>query len=345
MRVSCRYERAGPGESGFTLIELVVVVAIIALLVGILLPSLKSARRQARVVACLANAKAIATASLTYATADRGEQAVPIHRLTGVVLSDIGAYDWGGKSGVGEPTLGADQTSSIWGTQDGRGPATRPLNEVVFKSRMVDYVDDPGPNQANWIGDYGMDLALYRCPSDRGFTGHHFPAFAASGLSSYDHYGTSYVANTYWGSMGVDIGLGGTAPCMRSLTLIPSAANTYYHIENAGRFAWSINMQEEYADDDHYYGTGHLQLAEPGIARGWHGRPYYFVASFVDGHASLIHMNGRNPPPPPMSSQQYPTIYLETHITRGTGWQKDTFPGPIVATNIPLELNLITNIQ
>ncbi|MBI4580927.1 MAG: type II secretion system protein [Planctomycetes bacterium] len=42
---------------GFTLIEVLVVVAIIALLVSILLPSLKAAREQARSAVCLSNLK------------------------------------------------------------------------------------------------------------------------------------------------------------------------------------------------------------------------------------------------------------------------------------------------
>lgn len=56
-----------PGlRHGFTLIEVLVVVAILALLVAILLPSLKAARQEARIVACQANCRQIGNIMASY---------------------------------------------------------------------------------------------------------------------------------------------------------------------------------------------------------------------------------------------------------------------------------------
>lgn len=54
-------------QRAFTLIELLIVIAIVALLVGILLPSLAAARSTAQAIVCASNARQLATAATLYA--------------------------------------------------------------------------------------------------------------------------------------------------------------------------------------------------------------------------------------------------------------------------------------
>ena len=51
----------------FTLVELLVVLAIIAVLIATLLPAVKTARANARTMVCLSNTKQMTTAVLLYA--------------------------------------------------------------------------------------------------------------------------------------------------------------------------------------------------------------------------------------------------------------------------------------
>lgn len=62
--------RRRQGARAFSLVELLVVVSVIALLIAVLLPSLKGARDQAKRLACASNLRSLMTAVQTYAVAN-----------------------------------------------------------------------------------------------------------------------------------------------------------------------------------------------------------------------------------------------------------------------------------
>ena len=60
-------------RNGFTLVELLVVIGIIALLISILLPSLSKARESAQRVACLTNLRSTMQMMHLYAADNKGQ--------------------------------------------------------------------------------------------------------------------------------------------------------------------------------------------------------------------------------------------------------------------------------
>src|SRR3954451_14764932 len=70
-------------RGGFTLVELLVVIGIIALLVSILLPTLNKARESARRTKCLANLRSIGQLVNIYANQNKGVMPIGFSNDTG----------------------------------------------------------------------------------------------------------------------------------------------------------------------------------------------------------------------------------------------------------------------
>ncbi len=320
-----------------TLVETAVTLVTLAVLAACLLPAMAGVVRDSKEGRCLSNLGQIGHASLLYAAEDPNGWAIPAHALQFAQDPEdpayIGAYEWGGKSGAGRPGFveGPSEGDYAWitskfGTKAGFGPASRALNHILYPQEFPDYLHPFYDRDGAW-SDTQLELDVYRCPSDTGYTGAHCPDFASDGRTSYDHFGNSYAANVFMvgSSGGPQAGMmKSNSPYLRPISRVPNPRNTLAYQENNSRWAWAVAEENP---DCSWIGQG-----VPGSVGSWHGKDWTFGATFVDGHADWIYMRGyRNPRVHQDQSLQ------EQHrciIIRGDGWQKDTLPAPLVLTGL-----------
>ena len=77
MRNSTQRNDARPARTGFTVTELLVVVAIIGLIVALVIPTIGKVRSKSRTLKCLTNQRTITMANYTYATSNQSRFASP----------------------------------------------------------------------------------------------------------------------------------------------------------------------------------------------------------------------------------------------------------------------------
>ncbi|HPD32096.1 MAG TPA: prepilin-type N-terminal cleavage/methylation domain-containing protein [Phycisphaerae bacterium] len=242
-------------SGGFTLIEVLVVVAIMALLISILLPSLSEAREQAKRAACLSNLKGLGTA------------------VTAYILNEKERFCWmpktwlfGGRKGNGEVT---------WGGWD--VPAERrPLNRYVYQGKMRN----------------SMSLEAYRCPSDFGVRLNNEPDSQATKSPGYDVLGTSYQSNHNWASYAdssPDMGPGGEGYAGTALDqridylednivrMMLRKAPTRFIVLYEDPADWALNTADKFIPN--YKVTS------------WHKKPNYHCMGFLDGHAQYLYVD------------------------------------------------------
>ncbi len=131
-------------KAGFTLIEVLVVVAIIALLISLLLPSMARAREQTKTVSCQSNLRQMSLAFLTYAAEHKG-------RLPGKSFDYFA--DWNGRDNVYSPPHPAGYVPGTSGDPSEEGFGRVPEDGTVFRhlGKNKSVCICPGDTQRNFL--------------------------------------------------------------------------------------------------------------------------------------------------------------------------------------------------
>ena len=267
---------------GFTLIEMLVVIALIALLIATLAPALSAARRTAQLSMSLSNLRQIGMGMNTYTVDNDGYYPYRMENFsTQPYYAGWCTWSFGGK--FADPFW---KQYSL-GMYD-LAPSARPINEYLYSTSLHKPVTGSGSfgiaharpgSESERITS--LELDIFKSPRDvlsfqRGWTGDSTPEAIAQ-VSSYDDIGTSYHENKKWHRQLVTHGASGDVMHLGNQKL--RAMNEV----DPSRF---VLCHDQVADivSSIFVPSG-LEVVDSN-----YGRESFSAMAYIDGHANFVEL-------------------------------------------------------
>ncbi|MEA2707976.1 MAG: hypothetical protein QOF78_577 [Phycisphaerales bacterium] len=153
-----------PRAKAFTLVELLVVIGIIAILVGILLPTLSSARKAGYKTKCLASLHQIGDAFKMYQIDNKGAWPVSVHFYNDGGEKDKRWHDFISKYVISPQTVTDPATGTKYSAKE-----LNPNGTMGFPGHNNHQMEFGSTTDPVWIGTLrDRDNVLWGCPTWRG---------------------------------------------------------------------------------------------------------------------------------------------------------------------------------
>ncbi len=273
-------------RAAFTLLELLICIAIIALLVGLLMPALGRARERARATVCTSNLRSITQASAMYVD-DDSSHLIPWYTYPQNegcdFVSKFTPWVFGGFTAPAPKEVDYAADSSLYPVE------VRPLNRLLAPSAE----------------GFGTQIPVFKCPSDRSSSipvvdtsdpDLKFKLDEDSVRPSWVANGSSYTLNT------------------RFMDQYVAEESDPFDAKNANRYGRKLaphlvggkaSLFVIWAETEFYNNTcGALADTEaskaPDLQEGWHLEYGKWSAAFADGHVEYK--------------------FFDTRLTSGAGW-------------------------